>query len=135
MRNLPVIALTAVVALSMGACATVDRAPVTLLSPTITIVAGVSMLDPVRAPAVTYDAIQIEPQHAAVIAAFAVAAAPDHANPILVAATSSAPDLAADIDAAAKRVLRKRPTPTLSRIPDYADLVRLFDRAVAAAER
>ena len=135
MKNRSAIVLAAVVTLSTTACATVDRAPVTLLSPTVTVVAGVSMLDPGRAPAVTYDAIQIEPQHAAMITAFAVAAAPDHAKPILVAATSSAPDHAADIDAAAKRVLRRRPAQTLSRIPDHADLVRLVDRAIAAAEQ
>ena len=106
-----------------------------LVSPTLTVVAGVAMIDPVSAPAVTYDAIQLEPEHAGLIAAFAVASAPDYANTIIVAATNGAPERAAEIDAAARRALRQRPAPRMARIPDHNTLVRLLERADAASEQ
>jgi hypothetical protein len=115
--------------LSTAACATVDRG--TLLSPTLTVVAGVAMLDPIQAPAVTYDAVKVDPDNAALIAAFAVAAAPQQARPIVIAATTGAPHRTDDIELAAKRALRYRPATEIARRPDHAYLVRLVDRATA----
>lgn len=130
MKNIATMILGVVaVALSTTACAT---RPFTMLSPTITVVAGVSMLDPGYAASVTYDAIQLEPQQAGLIAAFAVAAAPNEATRIIAAATSSAPERAAEIEAAAKRALRRKPT-TVAQVPDHAYLLRLLDRAAAAS--
>jgi hypothetical protein len=120
------------VALSTTACASVDR--FTMLSPTVTVVAGVSMLDPGNAASVTYDAVQLEPQLAGLIAAFAVAAAPAQADRIVAAATSGAPDRAAEIEVAAKRALRRKPQ-TVAQVPDHAYLVRLLDRAAAASRQ
>lgn len=120
------------VAISTGACATAGRAPVTLLSPTVTVVAGVAMLAPSEAPAVTYDAVQVEPERAPIIAAFAVAAAPHQAEQIIAAARASAPHMAQEIDAATKRLVRRRVPVVLASIPDHGYLVRLVDRATSA---
>lgn len=120
------VALLAVV-LSTAACATADRA--TLLSPTLTVVAGVSMLDPAQAPSVTFDAVQVDPDSAPIIVAFAVAAAPSQAKPIALAATTGAPHRTADIEAATKRALRYRPATSIARAPDHTYLVWLVDRA------
>lgn len=122
-------------ALSTTACATVRPSAVSLLSPTMTIVAGVGMIDPMAVPAVTYDAIQLEPEHAGLIAAFAVASAPDYANTIVTAATNGAPERAAEIDAAVKRALSQRPVPRMARIPDHGALVQLVERATAAGQQ
>ena len=126
------VALLAVV-LSTAACATADRT--TLLSPTLTVVAGVAMLDPVQAPAVTYDAVQIDPDAAPLIVAFAVAAAPQQAGPITLAARTGAPHRAEDIDAASRRALRYRPATTITKRPDYTYLVGLVDRATTDLPR
>lgn len=120
------VALLALV-LSTAACATAERA--TLLSPTLTVVAGVSMLDPMQAPSVTYDAVQVDPDSAAIIVAFAVAAAPQQARPIALAAATGAPHRSAEIEAATKRALRYRPATSISRAPDHRYLVGLVDRA------
>ena len=129
--SVTIIAVIAV-ALSTSACATIGRDNATLLSPTFTIVAGVSMLEPEQAPAVTYDAVVIQPDHAALIAAFAVAAAPDQAASIVSAARRAAPERAAEVETATKRVLRRRSTPVFAAIPDHGALVRLVERVTIA---
>lgn len=122
------VALIAVL-LSTAACATADRA--TLLSPTLTVVAGVAMLDPAQAPSVTYDAVQVDPESAPLIVAFAVAAAPQQARPIALAAATGAPHRTVEIEAATKRALRYRPATTISKAPDHTYLVGLVDRATS----
>jgi hypothetical protein len=129
-KNIGTMILGVVAALSTTACATADR-PFTMLSPTVTVIAGVSMLDPGSAASATYDAVRLEPHHAGLFAAFAVAAAPNEASRIVAAATSSAPDRAAEIEAAAKGALRRRPT-AVAHVPNHASLIRLLDRAAAA---
>ena len=134
MRCSPVTLLVLIAVLGLTtACVTVDAQRMTLLSPTLTVVAGVAMLDPSQAAAVTYDAVRVQPEHAALIAAFAVAAAPGHATPIITAATNGAPDLAAEIRVAAKRALRRRPSAQVASIPDPAYVARLVERATSAS--
>ncbi len=117
------------VALLTSACATVDGRQITMMSPTLTVVAGVAMLEPGSAASVTFDAVKLEPENAGLITAFAVAAAPDRAQAIMMAARSGAPDRISEIDAATKRALRQRPALVFARIPDHGYLVRLVERA------
>jgi hypothetical protein len=117
------------VGLLTTACATAGGGQSTMLSPTLTVVAGVAMLEPTQASAVTYDAVKLEPENAALIAVFAVSAAPDRAQMIITAARNGAPDRAADIDAAIQRALRARSSRVWKNIPDHAYLVKLVDFA------
>lgn len=118
------------VLLFLSACATVDgQHQISMMSPTLTVVAGVAMLEPSHAASATYDAVKLEPENAALIAAFAVAAAPDRAQPIILAARRGAPDRVTEIDAATKRALRRVPALVFARIPDHEYLVRLVERA------